>query len=75
MHQLRLVTTAFVGVGLTLLSTIVVTSDDPDNGVFIHYSSGPWLLPTIALSLFLIVVLNSVRWPFGSREERRPVLP
>ncbi|KAF7195204.1 hypothetical protein HII31_03410 [Pseudocercospora fuligena] len=74
-HQLRLVTTAFVGVGLTLLSTIVVTSDDPENGVFIHYSSGPWLLPTITWALFLIVVLNSVRWPFGSREERLPVLP
>lgn len=73
-HFVRLGATFAIGVGLALLSTMAATYadidvlNDPDRSTsFNNYVGSAWILPTVVLALFVIIVLNSVRWPRGRR--------
>ncbi|USW52733.1 Putative Low temperature requirement A [Septoria linicola] len=54
----RLLYTTIIGSALALLATMVLNVDHVVNFVL-----GPWILPTVALCLFGIVIANSVKLP------------
>ncbi|KAK5120948.1 hypothetical protein LTR85_005732 [Meristemomyces frigidus] len=65
-HCIRLAASAFVGVTLCLLATIAVTTSASSSSyAWANYATSAWLLPTVVLALFLVVMLNSIRFPAG----------
>ncbi|KXT11343.1 hypothetical protein AC579_9461 [Pseudocercospora musae] len=52
----RLMFMKFVGLGIALLSCMLETPEAMES-----YVRGPWVLPTVTLCLFAIVVLNSIK--------------
>ncbi|GIZ45783.1 hypothetical protein CKM354_000893600 [Cercospora kikuchii] len=59
----RLTVTTLIGLTLTLLSTMVLTDR------VIDFVLGPWILPTVTLMLFGIVLANGIKSP--GRSERK----
>ncbi|KAF2215102.1 hypothetical protein CERZMDRAFT_105030 [Cercospora zeae-maydis SCOH1-5] len=59
----RLTVTSLTGLTLALLSTMILTDR------VIQFVLGPWILPTVTLKLFGIVVANGIKLP--GRNERK----
>lgn len=48
----------FVGIGLTLVSTMIAGGGN--NPAFANYAESPWMLPTVAIALTIVVVADNL---------------